>query len=282
MQYPSLLQNEPLSKHCSYRIGGPARYFYVASKLADLKEVFLLAKKEDLKVFLLGSGTNVLFSDKGFDGLVLKNECDKIDVEGNLVRAEGGAPLSKVILTARKAGLTGLEPWWGMPGTVGAAVRGNAGSFGLEVKDVLQAASILKDEQEFLLNNKEFEFAYRDSKIKREGGLVLEAGFELQKAGTLPDLEDFLGKRKEKQPTGVSCGSFFKNPPGDKSAGQLIDEAGLKGLKIGGAQVSRKHANFLLNIDNASFTDMMELKEKVKEVVRERFGVELEEEVVIV
>ncbi|MDD4352333.1 MAG: UDP-N-acetylmuramate dehydrogenase [Candidatus Gracilibacteria bacterium] len=282
MDYPALLENESLAKYSYYRIGGPARYFYIAKSNSDFAELLKLAKKEDLKVFVLGAGSNVLFADEGFDGLVVKNECRQIKIDGTFVKVEAGALLKDVILKAREHNLQGLENLWGLPGTIGAAVRGNAGSFGTEIGNFIKEVRILEDLKELTLDRAELEFAYRSSKLKSKGGVVLEVTLELQQVKNLPSLEEFSQKRQAKQPPGFSCGSFFQNPVGDKSAGQLIEEAGLKGLRIGGAQISEKHANFILNVDNASFADLIELKNQIQKAVKDKFGIELEPEVVIV
>lgn len=242
-----------------------------------------------LPIFIFGGGSNILFDDKGFRGFVVKIETDHITFKGNQVKVDAGVLVSRLIKESIGKGLTGLEKWVGLPGTVGGAVRGNAGCNGLETKDILTGATIMdfKTGKVKQAKNTYFHYNYRDSKIKRTGEIVLDAIFELKKK-TFSDkkqkeiMDEIRKFRIEKQPFGKTTGSFFKNPSPDTPAGMLIDQAGLKGKTIGKAQISTKHGNFFLNLGGASYKEMIQLARLAKREVKRKFSINLEEEVQIV
>jgi len=285
-RFPGVKFDEPLKRYCTFQVGGPAKYFYVCSDVTVLVELLKFAKENDVKVHLLGGGSNTLFADKGFDGLVIKMKVNQMKVDKDEIYVEAGANLMDVVNTAEKYNLTGMEEMYGLPGTVGGAVFGNAGCFGVEIKDVLIEAEVLDLENMEVkkVNNDFFEYGYRTSRLKSRKGseIVLSATFKLNEVseGEIKQkMKDIFTKRAAKQPWGSSSGSFFKNPPGDHSAGYLIDQCGLKGSKVGGAEISEKHGNFFMSSDNANSEDILSLAKMAKEKVKEQFGVDLHEEV---
>jgi len=285
-------ENVILSKYCTWHVGGPARYFVKVSKIEDLQEALLWASNNKMEFFILGGGSNTLFSDTGFSGLVIKIDCRKIDIEENELRAEAGAIMKVAVLHAAEEGLGGIEHLAGIPGTVGGMVRGNAGALGTEIKDRLLRVKVLhKNESGWqieTIDRKDIFFAYRESTFKREKGsyIIWEAFFKLDKSNKeeiIKLVNDDLRIRKERQPYDFpSAGSVFKNPSAERSAGMLIEESGCKGMNVGGAFVSEKHANFIVNKGGATSSDILGLIKDIKKRVLEKTGVTLEEEVVIV
>jgi len=282
MEFPGLQQNIALSKYTSFRVGGPAKYFCEVHTLDEFKQALTFAESKQMRHFVLGSGTNVLFSDTGFDGLVIKNACNVITCEAGMIRAESGALLSQIITCARAQKMYGLEPLWGLPGTIGGAVRGNAGSFGVWTGEFVKEVRVWQSGKELIWKKDDLKFGYRSSLIKTTGAVALEVTLAWSKQDLKMELEEMNAKRLAKQPVGFSAGSFFKNPPGDQGAGELIEAAGLKGFKIGGAQVSEKHANFILNTGTATAADIKALAAEISSKVKAKFGIELEAEVLIV
>ncbi len=280
-------ENVLLSKHTTFKIGGPARYFFIAENKENLKEAIKTAKELNIPSLILGLGSNVLVSDKGFEGLVIKNKADNFVINNNLLRAESGALLDKLSEETVKRGLKGLEKASGIPGTVGGAVAGNAGwpKSDWSIKDVFKEGEILIEGKAEKKDKEWFDFGYRESKLKKiKEAVILEVFLELEE-GVEEELKEerreILKIRTEKIPPGFSAGSVFKNPPG-KSAGFLIESAGLKGKRMGEAQISEKHANFIINLGGAKAEDVKELISLAKEKVREKFGIELEEEIRII
>jgi len=299
----------PLKDHTTFKIGGPARYFFVAQNEKDLKNAILWAKKKKIPFFILGGGSNVLFSDEGFRGLVIKLRNTRYEIRNTKVTAEAGVPLQKLVLETAKKGLSGLENLAGIPGTLGGAIWGNAGAFEREIGDLVEEVKIFKIEncklQIAKLKNKDCKFGYRDSIFKkRKNWIILESTLKLKK-GKRKEIEEkikeILKLRKEKQPLEFPCvGSVFKNVSIEKvpkkiqerfrekikngflPAGVLIEVAKLKGYQIGGAKISEKHANFIVNVGNAKANDVMQLIEKIKKEVKKKFRVQLEEEIGLV
>ncbi len=279
---------EELKKYNSFKIGGPAECLVEIDTVKQLIDVSLYLKKEKVPYYVLGNGTNTLFADKGYEGVVIhlgKKICD-ISITGNCIHAEAGAMLAGISRKAQEAGLTGLEFAAGIPGTVGGGVVMNAGAYDGEMKNVVTSVKAVSPEGELIeLNNKELEFGYRTSILKDTGYVVTDVFFELRdgdKAEILAKMEDFNARRREKQPIELpSAGSTFKRPEGHY-AGQLIMEAGLRGFQIGGARVSDKHCGFIVNVDNATSEDVRRLIKEVQTRVKEKFGVELEPEIEIV
>ena len=280
-----VLVNEPMASHTTFRIGGPADYFVMPETVEELREVLTLCKEENVPYFILGNGSNLLVGDKGFRGVVIQlyKNFDGLEIEGTKVTAKSGAMLIRVAKEAGKAGLTGLEFASGIPGTIGGAMVMNAGAYGGEMKDVVRAVTVLtKDGEIKTLTGEEMNFRYRGSVVEDKGYIVLEAVMEL----TEGNLEEILGRmdelsiqRRTKQPIEYpSAGSTFKRPEG-YFAGKLIQDAGLRGYQVGGAQVSEKHCGFVINAGSATAADVMQLMQDVSEKVCAQFGVTMEPEV---
>lgn len=282
-------RNRSLASYCTYQIGGPADYFFEAASSADLVAALDWAHENGVRFFVFGGGSNLLFDDAGFRGLVIRVVVDMpLIVERGVgvgkIRVAAGIKISSLVRAAFDEGLTGLEEWNGLPGTVGGAVFGNAGCFGVETKDVLESAVIWEAGEVREVGVDFFEYAYRDSRLKRENAVVLEATFKLgegDKDEIWAKMLEIAKSRVKKQPAGSSTGSFFKNPPGE-AAGRLIDECGLKGKRQGGAMISEQHANFFLNTGGATAKEILELGKVAASEVKEKFGIELEREVVYV
>ncbi len=285
-EFPGLQQNIPLAPYTNFKIGGPARYFFVMTRTEDLPPLLQLAWEEKVSVLILGGGANMLISDKGYDGLVILNNSHNITIEGNKVLVDGGVKLMTIIQKTLEHNLVGFEYMVGIPGTIGASIRGNAGIPGWEMKDYLVSATLVSLQGEVKEVTKDyFQFAYRTSILKQTKEIVLNATLFLQSgdsAAAKQRMKEIHENRIKKQPQGKSCGSFFKNPSKEQPAGLLIDQCGLKGLQIGGAKVSDLHGNFLMNVGNATFQDFMALDEHIKKAVMEKFGIELQEEVQII
>lgn len=278
-----------LGRYTTYQIGGPADYFVEASSREELVEALDWAKTEGVRVFVFGGGSNLLFDDAGFRGLVIRLAMKNLRVAGEEIYAEAGCKIFELVSAAQAAGLSGLEGWNGLPGTVGGAVFGNAGCFGVEARDVLKSAEIFDGEKVRKVGVEFFEYEYRNSSLKKSSKkssnikpVVLSATFKLSKGNP----EDISAKMKEvlisratKQPPGSSTGSFFKNPSSEQPAGMLIEACGLKGRMIGRAQISEAHANFFLNRGGASSADILALAELAEAEVFKKFAVNLEREV---
>jgi UDP-N-acetylmuramate dehydrogenase len=284
--FPGIETEVLLAPYTHFKIGGPAQYFYRLHRAEDASALLQAAARDHLPVLVLGGGSNVLISDQGFRGLVLLNQTDHLQIEGTNVFVDGGVKLSKLITETVHAGLTGLEYMVGIPGTVGGAVRGNAGVPGWEMKDFVIEGNIIDLEGNMQKIQKEdFQFGYRDSILKKTGAILLSVMLVLQKGNKeecQKRMQELQIARLAKQPQGKSCGSFFKNPTKEQPAGLLIDQAGLKGYQIGGAKVSELHGNFLMNTGKATFDDFMQLASYIKKTVFEQFHIMLEEEVQII
>ena len=279
-------KNVSLRHFCTYRVGGPARFFAEAHNATEMVGLKAFAKQEKVPFLLLGGGSNVLFSDEGFPGLVVHNKMEGIQINGTTVNAEGGVNLTKLILICAQNNLGGISGLANVPGTVGGAVYGNAGIPDIWIGNILLQAVLLPEKslKPKIVDQKYFEFGYRHSKIKGTKDIVLSATLKLKpepQAKIRSDINEYIKQRSIKQPSGNSCGSFFKNPKEFPSAGWLIEQSGCKGLKVGGAEVSMKHANFLMNTGTATSKDIIELAVQVYEKVKEKFNVELEPEVQI-
>lgn len=276
---------EPMSSHTTFRIGGPAAAYVCPSGETELKTVLSFCRREKLPFFILGNGSNLLVSDAGYEGVVISTTegLTRLEAEGERIFASSGQLLSRTAKRALKEGLTGLEFAAGIPGTIGGALVMNAGAYGSEIKDVLEYARVMTPEGEILtLGPKELKMDYRTSCIPAMGYTVLDACFSLKK-GNRDEIEAYMNelslKRREKQPLQYpSAGSTFKRPKGHFAA-RLIEDAGLKGFTVGGAQVSQKHSGFVINRGDATAADVMELCRQIRERVKTQFDVELEMEV---
>ena len=281
----NVYRNEPMKRHTTFRIGGPADYYLCPHSAKEIQKVVEICREEKLPYFILGNGSNLLVSDQGYRGVVIqlwKNVSD-IRVEGCLIHAKAGASLAKIAAEALEEGLTGMEFAAGIPGTLGGAVVMNAGAYGGEMKDILKEVLVMDQQGRiFTLEKKDLKLGYRTSAVKEKGYIVLAAVLELR-PGDREEIrklmEDLKQKRVEKQPLDLpSAGSTFKRPEG-YFAGKLIMDAGLRGFSVGGAQVSEKHCGFIVNTGGASASDVLTLIREVQKRVREKFGVELETEV---
>lgn len=281
-------ENIPLAPLISFKVGGPARYFVEPAAPEEFSEAMAWAKQKGLGTFILGKGTNLVFSDRGFDGLVVYTgrSFHRIEWDGNRVKAQAGALLHTVVTQSVGKGMTGIQNLAGIPGTMGGATYINAGAFGQELKDVV--ATVTSTTQEGRLvrrSNGECGFAYRHSNYFGLDEIILETELVLRQGNMdalLVEMRDTLRKRKDKQPLQLpNAGSMFKRPPG-QYAGVLIEQAGLKGLRIGGAMISEKHANFTVNAGGATAQDIHDLSSEVIRLVRERSGTTLEREVIFI
>ena len=291
----TIRENITLKPYTIFKIGGAANYFIEAKNKEDFLGALRWAEERREKVFILGAGSNVLVSDDGFDGLVIKNEAKNLEVglrTGNPTSliAESGVSMAEVVRKSVEAGLSGFEWAIGIPGTIGGSVRGNAGCFGKEMKDVVESVEVfdLKSGERSTLSARHCLFGYRDSVFKQQPELIiLSALLKLQGGdpNKNPDksrelVMEYTKKRIAEQDIGVECaGCIFKNPAPEIPAGRLIDSAGLKGKRIGQAMVSEKHANYFINLGNASARDVKKLIEFVKQKVFEKYNVHLEEEI---
>ncbi len=288
-------RDEPLSRFTTMRVGGPADLFLTVHNAFELRAVIRFARSRGIEHVLLGRGSDVVISDRGVRGLVIQVRAEGTKLEGDRYVAEAGVPMARAATETQKAGLTGLEFGLAIPGTVGGAVWANAGAHEADMQGVLESVDVIvADGTEARLPAEELGFAYRESRFKHQPAgspihgpaeVVISARFRLTPAE--PEtikarLDDIRRWRQAHQPLGIpSAGSVFRNPPGD-SAGRLIDEAGLKGHRIGGAVVSEKHANFIVNDQRGSATDVRDLIEHVRAVVEARHGVVLEDEVMMI
>lgn len=276
---------EPMSKHTTFRIGGPADFYLCPHSTKEVQQAVQICKEENLPYFILGNGSNLLVSDKGYRGVIIqlwKNFSD-ISVKDCCITAKAGALLSKVAAEALEEGLTGMEFASGIPGTIGGAVFMNAGAYGGEMKDIIKEVKVLDDQGEVrVLSNEEMKLGYRTSIVKEKGYTVLSAVLQLKKGDVSvirETMEDLKNRRTSKQPLDMpSAGSTFKRPEG-YFAGKLIMDSGLRGFSVGGAQVSEKHCGFVVNKGGATAEDVTALIREVQRRVKEKFGVELETEV---
>lgn len=279
--------DEPMKNHTSFRVGGPADILVTPLRVQNVINIISICKKNNINYFIMGNGSNIIVRDGGFRGVIIKlTSLNKIEVEGVKIRAQAGALLSCLSKEALKYSLKGLEFASGIPGTVGGAVAMNAGAYGPEIKDVIESALVIDDEGIIKnLTKDRLDFSYRSSIIQKKNYIVLEALFNLENGDydeIKNTMENLNKRRAEKQPINYpSAGSTFKRPPGN-FAGKLIEDAQLKGASIGGACVSKKHAGFIINYNNANAHDVIALIKMVRDCVKEKFGVELETEVKII
>lgn len=276
--------DEPMSRHTTFRIGGNADVF-VSPEISQVADILSLAKEYEIPVTIIGNGSNLLVGDKGIRGLVLSfgKEAERITLDGMRMTIGAGTILAKAAAEAAKNSLTGLEFAAGIPGTLGGAIVMNAGAYDGEMKDVVISAKVLSTSGEVLeLSKEELDFSYRHSCIPEQGFIVLEATVELkqgEESVIREKMADFKNRRIDKQPLEYpSAGSTFKRPEG-YFAGKLIQEAGLRGYTVGGAQVSEKHCGFVINKGDATAEDVRNLINSVKQIVYDKFQVELEPEV---
>lgn len=277
--------NEPMKKHTTFRIGGNAAYLVTPDSTEAVRRVLLLCKDREMPYFIMGNGSNLLVSDAGYEGVVLQlfKNFSKVWVEGASIRAQAGALLSGIGRQALDAGLTGFEFAAGIPGTAGGAIVMNAGAYGGEMKDIVQEVTALDEQGNLIVMKKEeLELGYRTSVLQKRSYIALEVTYQLEHGsreaieGRMNELRDM---RLDKQPLEYpSAGSTFKRPEGNY-AGKLIMEAGFRGYQVGGARVSDKHCGFVINVQDATAADVMELTSRIRKKVLEDTGIELELEV---
>ena len=294
-----------LSRYTTYKIGGVADYFFIAKNQTDLQTVLEFARREFLPIFILAGGSNVLFSDEGFRGLVVKIDNQEIKILDDYITVGAGVLMQDIVNKSISSGLSGLEWAGGLPGTLGGAIRGNAGCFGGEIKDIIENVQTLNSNGELkYYSNKDCCFLYRDSVFKKNGEVILSAILKLNPGDSeklKAEVFDHIKYRQERHPLEYpNCGSVFKNCSLDivsKSVQErfkekiktdpfpilptavLISACGFKGLSIGGAKISEKHPNFIVNFNNAKAGDIIELIGVVKDKVKQELGVILSEEI---
>lgn len=281
----SILIDEPMSRHTTFRVGGPADFFVTPKVKEEVRDVIRICKEAGMPYYIIGNGSNLLVSDAGYRGVIVQiyKEMNEVKVEGDLVKAQAGALLSGIAAKALGAELSGFEFASGIPGTIGGACVMNAGAYGGEMKDVLESVTVLTGEGKIIeLGRNELELGYRTSVIAKKGYIVLGAALKLER-GDGEKIKTYMDELKEKRVTKQpleypSAGSTFKRPEG-YFAGKLIEDAGLRGFQVGGAQVSEKHCGFVINRDHAAAADIMELMRQVQIRVKENSGVDLEPEV---
>lgn len=282
-----ILKNEPMSQHTSFRVGGPAELF-LKPEAGQIGDIIYLCRQNGMPYVVLGNGSNLLVADSGIAGVVIEigNNLSNISIDKNKIIAGAGATLSNCAQAAAQKGLSGMEELAGIPGSIGGAVTMNAGAYGGEIKNILSSVKVINQQGEMqILTVEELELGYRTSIIQQNHYIVVEAEFELcegEESQIRQKMKELSQRRIEKQPLDYpSAGSTFKRPP-NHFAGKLIMDAGLAGLRVGGAMVSEKHCGFIINYDHATATDIMNLIQLVQQKVFDQFQIWLEPEVLII
>lgn len=286
----NIFKDEPMKKHTSFKIGGNADFFVIATELEEIKKILELSRRKNIPLTIIGNGTNILVKDEGIRGITLKLEFKKMtkEIEEDKITytCESGLPLSLIATRALEDGTTGLEFAFGIPGTLGGAIKMNAGAYGGQMQDIVQETTYIdKDGDCYTINNDEHEFEYRSSIFSKIPAIILQTKLVLKK-GNKKEIERIMQEnkksRQDKQPLEFpSAGSTFKRGEGFITS-KVIDECGLKGYKVGGAQVSEKHAGFIINTGDATAKDVLELIKYVKEKVKQKTNLEIEEEIQII
>ena len=284
----AVLLDEPMKNYTTIKTGGLADIIVMPQSITEIQSIIKICKENDVSYFVMGKGSNLLVSDKGMRCVVVKlgDKFAKITIDGNDVIAQAGVSLSELSEKIMEKSLKGFEFAGGIPGTLGGATTMNAGAYGGEMKDIIKSVKVLNTEGEIInLSSEELEFGYRTSMIQVKNYMVLEVKMEFEK-GNYEEIakttKDLMETRKAKQPLHLpSCGSVFKRPAGH-FAGKLIEDSGLKGKKIGGAKVSKLHCGFIVNVDNATTNDVLDLIELIQKTVKSKFGIQLETEVKII
>jgi len=301
--------DEPLSTYTTFKIGGSAKYFLESGNVEEIKQALQSAREENLSIFILGGGSNILVSDSGFSGLVIKPNFQNLEFDGEKIVVGSGVSLRKLVAQSVAHSLTGLEWAVGIPGTIGGAVRGNAGAWRKGIQEVIEKVKVLREGKEIILKNKNCDFKYRHSIFKANQDIILEVILKLERGNkekSQEQMKEYLEKRAITQDTSFpSCGCIFKNikienlnkeelenikgkvpqdflDRGVIPAAWLIDQCGLKGQNIGGAQISEKHTNFIVNKDKALAKDVFDLISLIRQEVLDKFGLILEEEVQLI
>ena len=279
-------KNISLREFTTFKTGGTAKFFATAKNVQEMHYLREFAKKQGIPFMILGGGSNVLFLDEGYPGLIIQNKMTRMQIRENKVTVEGGVNLTKMILIAAQHNLGGISGLANIPGSVGGAVYGNAGIPDVYISDVLTHAVILPENgiKPVIVSPEYFQFGYRHSKIKKNKDILLSATFKLKIEADIKiraEIGQYIRERTIKQPMGNTCGSFFKNPGQFPSAGWLIEQAGCKGMEEGGAIISQKHANFIMNTGSATSKDILTLALKIHQKVKDKFNVNMEPEVQI-
>ena len=276
-------ENVALAPQTTWQIGGPARYFYLAESIDDLVKAVKTADRLNIPYFILGGGSNLLVDDAGFAGLVIKMGMAGAQVRGEVIVAAAGLGLDCLVKLSIDYGLTGLEWAIGIPGTVGGAVRGNVGAFGGSIGDIVKKVKIFNGREIKITTVEKLQFTYRRSIFKYSKNVILEVEIQLETGNKLKSqqlADRLLRRRAANQPLDEpSAGCVFQNPP-NQSAGQLIDRCGLKNKRIGQAQVSARHANFIINLGGATAEQVLKLIKLIKQEVKKKFVIDLQEEIV--
>jgi len=282
-------KNISLAKHTTFKIGGPAKYFCIAESKEDIIEAIKKAKEKKLPLFILGNGSNVLALDEGFDGLVIKIETRSLSTDRDRVSAEAGAELKDLLRLSAREGLTGLEWIAGIPGTVGGAIYGNAQAFDGKMSNLIKSVEVLDDRSLKIkkISQKKCQFSLKSSVFKKNKNLIIvSAVFKLKKGNKKEirnKIKENLAWRKKRHPLNYpSAGSVFINRSKKFPSAYLIEQSGLKGRRVGDAQVSKKHAGFIINLGKAKAKDVLELIKIIKKEVKKKFRIKLEEEIQIV
>jgi len=307
-QFGRVKLNEALAKHVTMKIGGNAKYFVMVKNNDSLVALLQFLDAEGMRYMILGGGSNTLFSDDGYDGVVIKLQATSYKLQNNMIIADGGCSTVEIARVSMVNKLTGFEWGVGIPGTIGGAVRGNAGAMGSEMKDSIQKVEVYRDGEVIEMSRDECEFAYRDSMFKHNHDVILRVYLALEKTENnelAKQAIEHLQYRNKTQPQGfASSGCIFKNPDTEKnkkqllkhfdeqdekiqqflrvgkiSAGWLVEQVGLKGFQVGDAQISEKHGNFIVNKGNAQASGILTIIEKVKEMVYTSYGIEMELEI---
>ncbi|WP_026506552.1 UDP-N-acetylmuramate dehydrogenase [Butyrivibrio sp. MC2013] len=281
-----VLFDEPMSRHTTFKVGGPAKYFIRPSDAEALASLIAFLKKEKISYYVTGNGSNLLVSDKGYDGVIISTSAmDEVTVDGNRIVAAAGAMNSRIASAALEHSLSGMEALSGIPGSIGGGVTMNAGAYGSEMKDIVELVEAITPEgKRVCLSNEQMDFSYRSSAVRKLGLIVVSVILCLSMGDReliKEDMGDYAARRRDKQPLEYpSAGSTFKRPAGNY-AGKLIEEAGLKGFSVGSAAVSDKHAGFVINKGGASADDVYQVIRQVQDRVEEKSGIRLETEVVL-
>lgn len=302
-QWGHIKINENLAKHTTFEIGGPAQYFLTITTTENLISALNWLSGEDVSVFILGGGSNLLLPDHEFSGVVVKVETNGLTTNGNIITADAGVSLATVVATAAKAGLTGLEWAIGIPGTIGGAVRGNAGAMGQDMSHSIKSVTAWQDGEIKTMSPAECAFKYRESAFKTDGGVVLQVELQLtpgEKLAIAQAMQGYIKQRTGRYPRLPSAGSFFKNLdvkdwPGDTATlpplfvergkvpvGWMVEQVKMLGHKRGGAKVSDEHGNFIVNAGGATQADILTVVEDVVQAVYNKYGVTLTPEVEII
>ena len=282
----NIFLNEPMSKHTSFKTGGVASYFIKVYSADELRSILAISKENNIPWFVLGNGTNILVKDEGYQGIIIQIKMEKIQIKDNQVIVESGVKNSNLSKKLLENSLSGFEFASNIPGTIGGAIKMNAGAYGKEIREIVQEVTYIDEHgNEHKISNEECEFAYRHSIFFQKKAIILQAKLKLKNGNQNEirnKIEELLKQRKEKQPLEYpNAGSIFKRGE-DYITSKLIDECGLKGYTIGGAQVSEKHAGFIINKKNATTIDILNLIEYVKKTVKNKTGKTIQLEIEII